>query len=77
MNNIMIYAIEDTIYIQSNEIMQNVQVELSDENGNIKKAIHIDKSCYERINTNTPSGKFKVKIRDAKQVIEKQIIINK
>jgi len=77
MKNIMIYAIDRTIYIQSNELMQNVQVDLSAEDGDINKSISINKSCYERLITNAPAGKFKVKVIDGKQVIEKQISIIK
>lgn len=76
--NIMVYAIGRTIYIQSNELMQNVQVDLSAEEGNFNESIHINKSCYERLIINAPSGKFKIKVKDAQQVIEKQItILNK
>ncbi len=78
MKNIMIYAIDHTIYIQSNELMENVQVNLSAEEGDFKESISINKSCYERLIINAPAGKFKVIVKDAQQVIEKQItILNK
>ena len=71
----MIYAIDHTIYIQSNELMENVEVNLSDEEGGFNKSISINKSCYERLIVNAPPGKFKVTVKDAQQVIEKQITI--
>jgi hypothetical protein len=75
MNNFMIYAIDNTIYIQSSEIMQNVKVLLINDEGDFNRSIKINNSCYEKLTNDAPLGKFKIKVNDNNQVIEKQITI--
>lgn len=71
----MVYAIDHTIYIQSSEIMQDVQVHLINDESDFKKSINVNRSCYEKLIINAPVGKFKIKVKDSNQVIEKQINI--
>ena len=75
MNSIMVYAIDHTIYIQSSEIMQNVKVQLINNERDFSRSIKINNSCYEKLIIDAPFGKFKIKVKDNNQVIEKQITI--
>jgi hypothetical protein len=75
MMNIMIYAIENHIYIQSNEMMQDVRVDIRSSEGKYLKSCDIKNSCYEKIEMGSNLGKVRVRITGDKRYIEKQIIV--
>ena len=74
----MVYAIGQTIYIQSSRILNNVKVCLkSSDKSLLYKAAIINKLNYEKFNSALPPGKYKLTLSSKGFEYEKNIIITK
>jgi hypothetical protein len=76
MCNVMIYAIGSTIYIQSNEILKDVNIHLSSIGSHpYIKVFNVKKLNYEKINIQAPIGKYKVQLMAKDLNLEKHVFI--
>ena len=83
MDNILIYTIGQTVFVQAAFVMKNMEMRIYKANKQIltKNISHTD---LEKTETNLPNGKYNVKLiqrtsnkTGINEIVEKKILINK
>ncbi len=75
-NEIMVYVIDQNIYIQSSRVLYDVKIQLTSTDKNtVYEAAFLKKFNYEKIESTLSPGNYKLLIKSKEVEYEKSIVI--